>query len=224
MLKEKIDQFYRKEEESKERDYFYISEVDDCKRKVYFKVKGEPKEDLDGQTKRKFERGDQIHQKLVSVLYSLGIVTGSEVRMPDESLFHGRADAIVSVDGENYVVEIKSTSPYSFKTLGGSPKDSWYKQLQLYLHYFDIDQGIILVECKGTQKLEEFFVERDGELVGQIISEFENLKGKVEREEIPSRPSKEDWEFDKCKYCRYQKVCEEKSNEGDKNNLNGYVS
>lgn len=223
MLKEKIDKFYRKEEQPRERDYFYVSEADDCKRKVYFKMKGVPRENLDPQTNRKFERGDQIHQQLVSVLYSLGIVTGSEVRMPDESLFHGRADAIVSLNGDNYVVEIKSTSPYSFKAMD-EPKSSWRRQIQLYLHHFDIDQGIVLAECKGTQKLKEFVLDRDQELAEEIISEFEDLKEKVERGEIPSKPDKEDWEFDKCEYCRYEEVCEEKLRGGNKNNLNGYVS
>lgn len=217
MLKEKIDKFYEEDEETSKRDYFYVSEVDDCKRKIYFKLKGAPKEKLDPQTSRKFERGNQIHQKLVSALYSTGLVTASEVKMPEESLFHGRADAIVSVNGDNYVVEIKSTSPYGFKSME-EPKSSWQKQLQLYLHHFDIEQGIILAECKGTQKLKEFFVDRDEELIQSIIDEFEDLKKKVDEDKIPSEPSKDDWEFDKCKYCRYRLVCEDNSN-----NLNSFV-
>lgn len=210
MLKEMIDEFYRKEESPYKRDYFYVSEVDDCKRKIYFKMKGAPKEDLDPVTNRKFERGDQIHQMLVSTMYSLGIVTASEIRMPDDSLFHGRADAIVSVDGENYVVEIKSTNPYGFKAMD-EPKSSWRKQIQLYLHYFDLEKGILLAECKGTQKLKEFLVERDEDLAKRIISDFEKLKGKVDRGVVPKKPSKEGWEYDKCQYCRYAEICRENS-------------
>lgn len=217
MLKEKIDSFYREEEKVRERDYFYVSEVDDCKRKIYFKLKGAPKEDLDPQTKRKFERGNQIHQKLVSALYSTGLVTASEVKMPEESLFHGRADAIVSLNGDNYVVEIKSTSPYGFKSMD-EPKRSWHRQLQLYLHHFDIDQGIILAECKGTQKLKEFIIDRDDEMVESIISQFKELKGKIEEGKIPEKPEKDGWEYDKCKYCRYKLVCDDNSN-----NLNSFV-
>ncbi|MFP4115752.1 MAG: Dna2/Cas4 domain-containing protein [Candidatus Aenigmatarchaeota archaeon] len=211
MLKERIDTFYRREEKDKERDYFYASEVCDCKRKIYFKVKGAEKEELDPVTNRKFERGNQIHQRLVSVLYSLGIVTASEVEMPDQSLFHGRADAIVSINDENYVVEIKSTSPYSFKSLDG-PKESWEKQLQLYLHHFDIDQGIILVECKGTQKLEEFRVERNDETVEELEEEFRKLRDMIKKDVVPKKPDKSDWSFDKCKYCLYENACKETSN------------
>ncbi len=217
MLKERIDNFYRKNEDGRERDYFYASEVTDCKRKIYFKLKGAKKEDLDPQTNRKFERGNQIHQKLLSALYSLGIVTASEVQMPDQSLFHGRADAIVSVNDENYVVEIKSVSPYSFKTLNG-PKESWEKQLQIYLKHFDIDQGIILAECKGTQKLEEFFVERNDEVVEELEEEFEKLLDMIEKDVVPKKPDKSNWKFDKCRYCLYEKACKEA-----KNSLKGFT-
>lgn len=218
MLKEKIDEFYRKEEKQKERDYFYISEAADCKRKIYFKMKGVPKEPLEPAIRRKFERGDQIHQGLVSVLYSLGLATASEVEVPDDSLFHGRADAIVSLDNENYVVEIKSASPYSFKK-ADEPKDSWHKQLQLYLHYFDMDQGIILVECKGSQELKEFAVEKDTELIENMLEDFEELQEKVEDDVIPQKPDKSNWSYNKCKYCKYQVVCEDNAG-----NLNEYVS
>ncbi|MFP4116889.1 MAG: Dna2/Cas4 domain-containing protein [Candidatus Aenigmatarchaeota archaeon] len=211
MLKEMIDDFYRKEEKDKERDYFYASEVTDCKRKIYFKVKGAEKEDLDPQTNRKFERGNLIHQRLVSALYSAGVVTASEVEMPDQSLFHGRADAIVSINDENYVVEIKSASPYSFKTLDG-PKESWKKQLQLYLHHFDIDEGIVLVECKGTQKLKEFFIEKDDEVVEELEEEFEKLLEMIKKDVVPKKPDKSNWKFDKCKYCLYEEACKEANN------------
>ncbi|MFP4045690.1 MAG: CRISPR-associated protein Cas4 [Candidatus Aenigmatarchaeota archaeon] len=217
MLKERIDEFYQKDEEQRERDYFYVSEAADCKRKIYFKMKGVPKEPLEPVVRRKFERGDQIHQGLVSVLYSLGLATASEIEIPDDSLFHGRADAIVSVDGENYVVEIKSASPYSFKK-ADEPKESWHRQLQLYLHYFGMEKGIILVECKGTQKLKEFVVERDEELIEKILKNFKELQEKVKNDVIPSKPDKSNWSYNKCKYCKYQVVCEDNSG-----NLNEYV-
>ncbi|MFB6215642.1 MAG: PD-(D/E)XK nuclease family protein [Candidatus Aenigmatarchaeota archaeon] len=211
MLKERIDDFYRDKEESrKKRDYFYVSEADDCKRKIYFKMRGAPKEDLEPVVRRKFERGDQIHRGLVSVLYSLGLATASEVETPKDSLFHGRADAVVSINGDNYVVEIKSHNPYSFRNLE-EPKSSWYKQLQLYLHYFDMEEGIILVECKGTQELKEFTVERDHDLVKEIFSEFQDLKEKVEKGVIPEKPDGDDWEYNKCNYCEYEEVCENTS-------------
>ncbi len=217
MLKEKIDRFYRKQEKNRRRDYFYASEVTDCKRKIYLKMKGADKEDLDPQTRRKFERGDMIHQRLVSALYSAGVVTASEVRMPDQSMFHGRADAIVSINNENYIVEIKSASPYSFKNLS-EPKESWKKQLQIYLNHFGIDKGIILVECKGTQKLKEFSIEKDEGVLEELQEEFEKLLDMIKKDVIPKKPDKGDWKFDKCRYCLYKEACEESSN-----NLTGFT-
>ena len=211
MLKEKINNFYRKKEKSRQRSYFYASEVSDCKRKIYFKVKGAEKKDLDPETNRKFERGNLIHQELTSALYSTGVVTASEIDMPKGSIFRGRADAIVSIGDENYVVEIKSASPYTFKTLNG-PRESWKKQIQIYLHHFDIDSGIILVECKGTQRLKEFIVERDDAAIEKLEEEFEELMEMIKNDKVPKKPNKKKWKFDKCKYCLYEKACEETSN------------
>ncbi len=217
MLKERIDEFYRKEDGGGKRDYFYASEVTDCKRKIYFKMKGAEKEELDPQTSRKFERGNQIHQKLISALYSTGVVTASEVEMPNQSLFHGRADAVVSLNGENYVVEVKSASPYAFKKLDG-PKKSWVSQLQIYLNHFDIEKGIILVECKGTQKLEEFCIERDEKVFEELEREFGELLEMVREDVVPKKPDKSNWKFDKCRYCLYEKACRQA-----KNSLKGFT-
>jgi len=206
MLVEKIDEFYREVEPEEERDYFYVSEVCDCPRKIFFKIKHAEKEPLDPRVNRIFRNGDHVHIRLMSVLYSLGLVVASEIEIPKDELFHGKADAIISIDNESHVVEIKSMNPFIFQK-NNQPCIDHAAQLQLYLYYFNIPKGIILVESKGNQELKEFIIQKDEKLVEKILTVFKELKLKIMNNELPPIPDKSNWEYDKCQYCVYKKTC-----------------
>jgi len=208
MLIELLEEYFQREEPHRERDYFYVSEVGKCPRQIFYTVKGFPRPPLDGQTARKLAVGEDAHRRIVQALYGLGIVVAAEVPIPEGALFHGRADAIVSLSGKNYVVEIKTVHPYNFDQMAIAPRRDHYLQLQLYLHYFGIPQGIILAENKATQELREFLVELDRAEVGRVLSEFERLRELIfVRGELPPLPDKSDWEYDQCKYCPFVDFC-----------------
>ncbi|MCR4391618.1 MAG: PD-(D/E)XK nuclease family protein [Candidatus Acetothermia bacterium] len=208
MLAERLEEFFQREERARARDYFYVSEVSKCPRQIYYAVKGFPKPPLDGLTARKLAVGEDAHRRLVQALYGLGVVVAAEVPIPPGKLFHGRADTIVSVDGKNYVVEIKTVHPYNFDQMAAAPRRDHYLQLQLYLHYFAIPQGIILAENKATQELREFLVDLDREAVDRVIRTFEQLRQQIFVEgRLPPLPDRSDWEFDQCRYCPYQAFC-----------------
>lgn len=210
MLVELLEEYFQREEPHRERDYFYVSEVGKCPRQIFYTVKGFPRPPLDGQTARRLAVGEDAHRRIVQALYALGIVVAAEVPIPPGSLFHGRADAIVSLSGKNYVVEIKTVHPYQFDQMAIAPRRDHYLQLQLYLHYFQIPQGIILAENKATQELREFLVELDRVEVSRVLSEFEKLRELIfVRSELPPLPDKSDWEFDQCKYCPFVDFCRE---------------
>lgn len=210
MLIELLEEFFKRDEPYRERDYFYVSEVGKCPRQIFYTVKGFPRPPLDGQTARRLAVGEDAHRRLVQALYSLGVVVAAEVPIPPGSLFHGRADAIVSLGGKNYVVEIKTVHPYNFDQMAISPRRDHYLQLQLYLHYFQIPQGIILAENKATQELREFLVELDRLEVNRVLAEFEALRELIFlRGELPPLPDKSDWEYDQCKYCPFVDFCRE---------------
>lgn len=210
MLAERLEEYFRREEAIRTRDYFYVTEVAKCPRQIFYSVKGFPRPPLDGQTARKLAVGDDAHRRIVQALYSLGLVVAAEVPIPENSLFHGRADAIVSVDGKNYVVEIKTVHPYNYEQMVAAPRRDHLLQLQLYLHYFQIPQGIVLAENKANQELREFLVERDQGLIEQMLTTFEGLRKLIfVRGALPPQPDKSDWEYDQCRYCPYVEFCQE---------------
>ena len=210
MLIERLEEYFQREERVRVRDYFYVTEVAKCPRQIFYSAKGFPRPPLDGQTARKLAVGDAAHQRIVQALYGMGIVVAAEAPLPPNPLFHGRADVIVSLEGKNYVVEIKTVHPYNFEQMVAAPRRDHYLQLQLYLHYFDIPQGVILAENKANQELREFVVGRDEEEIGRVLATFERLRRTIFLEgRLPPLPDKSDWEYDQCRYCPYTDFCNE---------------
>ncbi|MFH1420667.1 MAG: PD-(D/E)XK nuclease family protein [Candidatus Aenigmatarchaeota archaeon] len=207
VLVELIDKFYIRCDRPKERNYFYISEVDKCQRAIFFSVKGVPCAAMEPRVSRILDQGDHVHMRLMSAMYGLGIITASEIKIPETELFHGRADGIANINGENYVVEMKSISPFGFKKTVDAPKVEHLKQLQLYLNYFNMQKGIILMENKGDQELKEFVVEKNDLLIKKILRDFEALREMIGRNETPKIPDRTLWEYDKCGYCPYKEHC-----------------
>jgi CRISPR/Cas system-associated exonuclease Cas4 (RecB family) len=226
MLKELIDKFYlerEKEKRKKEKDRirFFISEAGKCPRMIFFRFKKAPAEEIEPERLRIFEEGEIIQQRILRHLFSLGIVRATEIQIPPQELIAGRADAIVSFTdktfsdlgieikekiepGIPYVLEIKSISgKVNSKKL---PLQEHINQLQLYLHYFKIKKGILLYLNKDTQKITEFLLDYDQNLVENILSWFSRLKEKIEADLIPQRLV--DWPDNwRCQKCEFFEIC-----------------
>jgi CRISPR/Cas system-associated exonuclease Cas4 (RecB family) len=202
MLKELIDQFYLDQQRDKEQTRFYISDVGKCSRSIFFKFKNAPGEKMDARLLRIYERGEYLHRNIFNILYRLKIGLTTEVNIPAQEIISGRADAILCINHENYVLDIKSMNSMVFKNLD-EPKEENVYQVQLYLHYFNIKKGILLYIDKDQQNIKEFEINYDEKLVRSLLKEFEDLKKKIESNTIPPRLSDypENWQ---CRYCRYK--------------------
>ena len=206
MLIDLIDKYYQDKREDKDQKHFYITDSGKCKRAVYFSMKGYPKKEMEPRVLRIFERGDIIHQRLMSSFLAIPEikVVASEVDIPSKDLFHGRADVIISVENKLYVVDFKSSNDFKFRKLV-EPDLAHKRQIQLYMHYFKIPQGILLYENKNTQDFKEFGVKYDADLCREIINDFETLKYQIENETPPQKPT--DLESWQCEYCDFKEVC-----------------
>lgn len=208
MLKEHIDKFYsEKSQENRQQTRFYISDAGKCPRQIYFSFTGAPKAPLDPRIARIFDRGVKIHNDIFQILYSLpDIKLVTEVHIPEQDLITGRADAIATIDGENYVVDIKSINSFIFKGLT-HPKPENVYQIQLYLHFFNIKKGILFYMDKDRQEIREFLVNYDPILVHSLLANFRKLKKQIDENEMPPRlpDYPKSW---MCRYCRFSEVCE----------------
>lgn len=206
MLKELIDKFYLDQQRNKEQTHFYITDAGKCPRAVFFKFKNAPREKLDARILRIYERGEYFHRNIFNILYRLKIGVTTEVSIPARELISGRADAIICLNNENYVLDIKSMNSMVFKNLT-QPKPENIYQLQLYLHYFNIKKGILFYIDKDRQEIKEFIINYDPSLARSLLNGFANLKTKVESNIVPVRlpDYSQNWQ---CQYCQFKEVCD----------------
>jgi CRISPR/Cas system-associated exonuclease Cas4 (RecB family) len=207
MLREIIDQFYLDNQSNREQSHFYVTDAGKCGRAVFFKFKNAPKRSMDANILRLFDHGDYIHQLIMkSLLGARDIhVVASEVNIPPQELISGRADAILSTGKAMYVLDIKSMNSMVFRNLT-EPKEENIDQLQLYLHYFKIPQGILLYVNKDTQELKEFILDYNKNRALNLLSSLADLKKKIDSDILPPRLSDypNNWQ---CRYCQFQEIC-----------------
>lgn len=221
MLTELIDKYYKDKREERNQEHFYISDAGKCQRAIYFSIKRYPRKEREARVLRIFDRGDVTHRGLLNALFGIPEIRiiASEVDIPPKELFRGHTDAIISIDNKLYVVEIKSSSEYKFKKLN-EPEETHLKQLQLYMHYFKIPQGVLIYENKNTQELKEFEVKYSPELCKKILSEFRTLKEQyMDQDIIPPIPlefkkkretaggNEENFPWE-CRYCDFEEECD----------------
>ncbi|MFC1629782.1 PD-(D/E)XK nuclease family protein [Patescibacteria group bacterium] len=205
MLKELIDKFYLDQQKTRDQIHFYITDAGKCPRAVFFKFKKAPREKISARVLRLFEKGEYLHRNIINILIRLGIVVSSEIKIPAQEIISGRADVIISLDNELYVVDIKSMNSMIFRKLT-SPKEENVYQLQLYLHYFNIKKGILLYIDKDQQSIKEFLVNYDKGLVKSLIKDFQDLKTKIDSDTIP--PQMLDYPANwQCRYCQFKEIC-----------------
>lgn len=211
MLKELIDQFYLENQKNKEQLHFYITDAGKCPRAVFFKFKNAPREPIDARLMRIFEHGENIHRNIFNILYRLRLGVVTEIPIPSQEIISGRADAILCVGNENYVLDIKSMNSMIFRKLA-EPKEENVYQIQLYLHFFNIKKGILLYIDKDQQEMKEFFVDYNETLCKELLDKFCALKDNIEKNILPARLADypANWQ---CNYCAFKEVC--KKSNGD---------
>jgi len=131
------------------------------------------------------------------------LVKACEIEIPETEMIHGRADAIISKANELYVIEVKSVNSVKFRK--DQPDSDHVKQIQLYMHFFKINKGILVYENKDTQEIKEFLVELDEDLINELLSSFADLKRHIDSASIPEIPK--DLERWRCEYCTYADEC-----------------
>jgi len=208
VLKELIDQFYLDRERDREQHHFYITDAGKCQRSVFFKFKKAPREELEARVLRMFDYGDYIHNFIMKPLLAQKEVhvVSAEVNINSQELISGRADAIISDGKELYILDIKGINGSIFDSLT-QPKEEHIAQLQLYLHFFKREKGILLYVNKDTLALKEFPISYDPAWAKMLLDNLVKLKTKIEANIIPQRllDYPENWQ---CKYCQFKEICQ----------------
>lgn len=126
---------------------------------------------------RIFEEGNAIHEKWQRLFIRGGLCKAEDLdfsKFYDEYEVGYTPDAILTIKGKKYVVEIKSVNTYQFMKMTSHPTAS--KQVQMYMHFSGIHDGIILCEDKNTQQFKVFMVKYNPEIVAPYIERLEAVQ------------------------------------------------
>lgn len=166
--------------------------------------------------KRIFEEGNAIHEKWQRLFIRGGLGKAKDMdfsRFKDKYEISFTPDAIITIDGIQYVVEIKSVNTYQFK--GMTEHASGSKQLKFYMWLTGIHQGIVLLDDKNTQefKLKVYtFDDKAKEVVKKYVKRLKAIqeyKARLLNEgKIPKRhPECISYAAKRCQKCNMRDVC-----------------
>jgi CRISPR/Cas system-associated exonuclease Cas4 (RecB family) len=110
----------------------------------------------------------------------------------------GRADLILAIDGEAYVIEAKS-----IRRLPSEPLRHHVAQLQLYLAGLGLRRGFLVYLDKEALRHAVFPVEYDASLLKGILERARRLHEALLSDRSPE-PDGEPWE---CGYCEFRAYC-----------------
>ena len=175
-----IDYHLEKKVESfKERDYFYMSEVGKPLIEVYKGFKNQKPKSFNAKTKRILENGNYVHSRIQKLFAEMRILIAAEIEC-NTPLIHGRCDAIITDGQKNYIVDIKSCSQWTYNKLFDSkPEDAL--QVMMYMYFFNLEDGILLYECKDNQDIKCFKVKLDRVRIEKILEQLKKIKECVDK-------------------------------------------
>lgn len=211
---EMIDNHLKKEHRPKGIGSYYPSEIGMCLRKTWYSYKYPT--DVKPDLLKIFEVGNIMHDFVVRVLKSEKNphvqLLKSEFPFKEsieDFIVSGRIDNLILVKSDNkeFLVEVKSTGSIDF-VAEASPHN--IVQLQLYMHFLGIHNGILLYIDKRNLQSKVFPVKYDENAANEIIKRFKALHTLLTKDALPDPEARANknmlW---MCRYCEYRDKCYE---------------
>jgi len=170
--------------------------------------------------------GSVFHDEIQDAMKHAGMLVEAEKEIKIQSPpIRGYLDAIVKIDGEDVVAEIKTTrqESFAFKELSGKPSANHLIQLLIYLKATGLQRGFLLYVNKNDQTFLVIPVELD-EVNDKIIEDVFTWLRTVRKAfddgqlaQIPFTRARNAGEPTNkiCRGCPVQQTCFARSTEGD---------
>lgn len=155
--------------------------------------------------------GIASHERIQEAMRDSGIVKEIErvVQSTDPPIF-GYADAILTLNGEDYVCEIKTTKHSNFEYRVRTNIIASYHLLQvlLYMYVLNISKGVVLYESKDTNELHAITIEMTDEYrrwVEDVLRWCRTVYEMYQNGEMPKRSFRAGSKI--CKSCPVEQEC-----------------
>lgn len=216
-----VDNYLKREMRPKGIGRYFPSEIGMCMRKTWYSYMF-PQE-IQPDLQKVFEVGNIMHDFVVDVLKS---EKNPEVELlKSEFPFHheiedftvaGRIDNLIllKMHGKEVLVEVKSTASIDFIE-EAAPHN--IVQLQLYMHFLGVHDGVLLYIDKRNLKSKVFTIHYNEKAAQMIIDRFRKLHESLKESKITEPEARSDrktlW---MCRYCEYRAKCYEETPKSEK--------
>lgn len=185
-LEKKIEDVLQEESNVPKGGYFQVSAIgDSCDRYLYLHYHGLLKTEMfSGRQIRIFEHGNVTQERFERYFKKIGWYKDREVTINSENPpLHGRSDIILSINNEDYIIEMKTINNEGFAKLK-TAKPEHETQIQVYLNLLNINRGSVLYENKNTQEILAFAQKKDSKKWKQIVDRCNYIIGLKELPKI----------------------------------------
>lgn len=190
------------------RNYIGASQIGNpCQRAIWYDYKHYPKKPYSAKQLRTFEIGKRLESMILSELTVSNIKWSNYDIVDTIPFFRGTCDAILSINDQKYILEIKTAKDVSFKKFIKLGLKDWnkqyYAQIQTYMGLYNIEKGILLAINKDTSELHQEEINFDPIYYMTLKS---NASYIAEQKEPPERINKSPL-FYICSMCQYKELC-----------------
>jgi len=162
--------------------------------------------------------GSVFHDEIQSAMEASGMLVEAEKEIKIESPpIRGYLDAIVNIDDEDVVAEIKTTrqESFAFKEISGKPSPNHLIQLLIYLKATGLKRGFLLYVNKNDQTFLVIPVELDevnDKIIEDVFGWLRTVRKAYDDETLPQIPftrARNSGEPSNkiCRSCPVQKAC-----------------
>lgn len=155
--------------------------------------------------------GSDAHTQLQKILVDTGAAVEIERELKLEAPpIRGFADAIIEVDGQQYVGEFKTTRTEAFEhyQFTGKPNASHVIQVMIYMHITGLP-GFVMYQNSNTKQLLVLPVKLNQELLDYTLGWLTRVYDAYKNEKLPTRDLYNRWgkPGPVCKSCPVRQAC-----------------
>jgi len=201
-------------EEGSRAGAFHPSGLTRCQREQLFGFYGDSKDEgysHGAQLQNIFNDGTWRHARWQLMLTKLGILHSTEVpvNIPSRRLTGSMDGQGTDKHGEEFFFELKGTSISLAKLEKEGALPAHIFQVQAYLAASGLKEAIIIYESKMNQDWIEIIVERDEEVIAEILAILDDLNEHVDNMTLPDMlPDCKAKTGDEYANCAYRRTCE----------------
>lgn len=155
---------------------------------------------------RVFEEGDSVHMRWQNRFKKMGVADYIEGRGFSKMYnLYLTPDVLATYKNKRYIIEIKSCSGMVYNKTYKNNHPKAEKQLQLYMHFYGIPNGLIFMENKSTQEFRILEKRYDPMMVKPYIERLEEINKYYNKRRIPPNTHKVTDSI--CRHCAYSDAC-----------------